>query len=309
MRFFVTGGAGFIGSNLARFILDKGYLVTFRSIDPLWTIDLQNSHAPRVIGELEVPGVSTYIHPLEDGHLLTIGYGGEEGGFLDWLPQVSLFDVTDFAAPALDSTLGLVPPTGEGWGWGWSEALYEHKAFQYWAPKGLLAVPVSSYRYFEDPASEWGYRYEYSARLDLVTVDPTTGLSAFGAVDHSRFFNSEEVSYCWFYPQVRRSIFMGDFIYTVSGFGVTAKDLILAIINRRGEQHEKTTRRVATALCCPVRMHAKKRAEPGDRHSGQYAHRVRNCRPARVSRVPPSGPPPGVRASSLNPAAFSNSLR
>ena len=43
-------------------------------------------------------------------------------------------------------------------GWGWSEAQYEHKAFQYWAPKGLLAVPMSSYSDFWD--EERGYYYD-----------------------------------------------------------------------------------------------------------------------------------------------------
>ena len=32
------------------------------------------------------------------------------------------------------------------WSWGWSEATFEHKAFQYWGPKNLLAIPLSTYR-------------------------------------------------------------------------------------------------------------------------------------------------------------------
>ena len=44
-------------------------------MDPLWTIDLSDYENPKIMGELEVPGVSTYIHPLSDDALLTIGLG------------------------------------------------------------------------------------------------------------------------------------------------------------------------------------------------------------------------------------------
>ena len=49
----------------ARFVEDRAYIVTFRQIDPLWTIDLSDPTNPKIMGELEVPGVSTYIHPLD----------------------------------------------------------------------------------------------------------------------------------------------------------------------------------------------------------------------------------------------------
>ena len=45
----------------ARFIGDKAYIVTFRNVDPLCTIDLSEPTNPRIIGELKIPGVSTYI--------------------------------------------------------------------------------------------------------------------------------------------------------------------------------------------------------------------------------------------------------
>ena len=67
-------------------------------MDPLWTIDLSDPTQPKIKGELDVPGVSTYIHPLGDDHLLTIGFGGDEDG-LDWSTQVTLFDVSDFTDP------------------------------------------------------------------------------------------------------------------------------------------------------------------------------------------------------------------
>ncbi|MGY8692449.1 MAG: beta-propeller domain-containing protein, partial [Candidatus Poseidoniales archaeon] len=85
----------------ARFVGERAYLVTFENIDPLWVIDLSDPTNPTILGELEVPGVSTYIHPISDNLLLTIGIGpGPDGLGLDWsITQVSLFDVTDPTTP------------------------------------------------------------------------------------------------------------------------------------------------------------------------------------------------------------------
>ncbi len=209
----------------SRFVDDKAYLVTFRNIDPLWTIDLSDPQAPHIVGELEVPGVSTYIHPLGD-HLLTIGFGGNDTG-LNWTTQLSLFDVSDFGAPTLTASLPLAPPAGDGWTYAFSEATYEHKAFQYWAPLQLLAVPLSTYRYsyVGCPTNDVycsGYQYEYKSRLALIKVDPQSQspLSFYGDIDHSDFFNSDS-GYYWEWRDVRRTIFMGDYIYAVSDRGIT----------------------------------------------------------------------------------------
>lgn len=208
----------------SRFVGNEGFLVTFRNVDPLWTIDLSDPYQPVIKGELEVPGVSTYIHPL-DGHLLTIGYSGNNGG-LDWNAQVSLFDVTDFEHPLLADALPLVPPSpANGWASAWSEALYEHKAFTYW--QGLLAIPLSTYRGGYD-AVTGEYTWQYFSRLQLIHVDLTDGLSLFGEVDHSGFFNSDpEREWWWYNTDIRRTIFMLDdqetnYVYAISDRGVTA---------------------------------------------------------------------------------------
>ncbi len=136
----------------ARFTEERAYIVTFRQIDPLWTIDLSDPTNPTIMGELEVPGVSTYIHPLDENNVLTIGIGpaNSDGTGLDWSnTQISLFDVTNFSNPELASVLPLFPVSENEineWSWGWSEATFEHKAFQYWGPKNLLAIPLSTYR-------------------------------------------------------------------------------------------------------------------------------------------------------------------
>ena len=209
----------------SRFVGDRGYLVTFRNIDPLWTLDLSDPANPQVIGELEVPGVSTYIHPLDENHLLTIGIGGDENG-LDWgSTQLSLFDVSDFENPVLASKLELSPVAADEkheWSWAWSEATYEHKAFQYW--NGKLAIPLSTSRYTWD-ASGYGH-YEYVSKLVLVDVSTETGLSIYDgtSIDHSMFYNGNDEWY-WDRPDIRRTVFIDDYVYAISQHGVTVHQL------------------------------------------------------------------------------------
>lgn len=195
----------------SRFQGNKGYLVTFQFIDPLFTLDLSDRRNPRVIGELKVPGFSTYLHPIADGKLLSIGIDGTER----WRTQVSMFDVSDFANPKLDAALPVEAPNT----WGWSEALYDHKAFQYWAPKGLLAIPQSTYAYVN---ADGYYRYRYLSQLVLVNVDPAnSSLGIKGKIDHSAYYEAEPDVW-WRYVDIRRSIFMGDYVYAISDKAITA---------------------------------------------------------------------------------------
>ena len=216
----------------ARFIGDKAYIVTFRNIDPLWTIDLSEPTNPRIIGELKIPGVSTYIHPVGDTHLLTIGIAGNDEG-LDWgVTQISFFDVSDFSNPILESELKLNPaPNGEnGWSYSHSEATYEHKAFQYWESDGLLAIPMSTSRWFENSITEGGkeynyYGYEYVSKLMLINATPEQPLEIYNEnIDHSSYYGSR---YSWDSPDIKRSIFMGggDYIYAISEKAITAHNV------------------------------------------------------------------------------------
>ena len=190
---------------------DKGYLVTFKYVDPLITLDLSDNTNPHVVGELKVPGFSTYLHPIADGKLLSIGIDSTA----QWRTQISMFDVSDFAHPALMEALPVEAPNT----WGWSEALYDHHAFQYWAPKKLLAIPQSTYAY-----QNWNgsYYYKYLSQLVLINVDDASGgLSVHGRIDHSSFYNADPNNY-WQWTDIRRSIFMGDYVYAISDKAVTA---------------------------------------------------------------------------------------
>jgi hypothetical protein len=128
----------------ARFIGDKGFLVTFEQIDPLFTVDLSNPRDPKIVGQLEVPGFSTFIVPLDATHLLTIGQNTTTspwGGVVAEGVRLSIFDVSDFANPQL-VTAEVVGTNG-----GYSEAIYNPKAFTFYAEAGLLAFPMEIYNW------------------------------------------------------------------------------------------------------------------------------------------------------------------
>ena len=81
-----------------RFVGDTGYVVTFRQIDPLYTVDLSLPERPRVLGELKIPGYSAYLHPIGEDLLLGVGQDATEEGRPTGT-QLSLFDVSDLRSP------------------------------------------------------------------------------------------------------------------------------------------------------------------------------------------------------------------
>ena len=103
-----------------RFAGDTGYVVTFRQVDPLYTLDLSTPSRPTVLGELKIRGYSAYLHPLGGDLLLGIGQdASDEGRVLG--TQLSLFDVSNLRRPVLLRTHAL--------GSSWSEAETDHHAF------------------------------------------------------------------------------------------------------------------------------------------------------------------------------------
>ena len=126
----------------ARFLGDRGFVVTFRQVDPLFAFDLKDPQNPIVAGELKIPGFSTYLHPVEETHLLTVGPAGDDEGLTgEW--QVQLFDVQDLSEPKKVS--GLVP-TALQQVRAYSEADWDHHAFLYDPLSRLLAVPVQGWK-------------------------------------------------------------------------------------------------------------------------------------------------------------------
>ncbi len=118
-----------------RYFGDIAAVVTFRQTDPLYLLDL--SGEPRVVGELKVPGFSTYLHPLGNGLLMGLGQDATSTGQVSGM-QVSVFDVSDLSHPVLRDRLRL--------GYGWSTpALDDSRAFGYDPGQRLAIFPFTSY--------------------------------------------------------------------------------------------------------------------------------------------------------------------
>ena len=168
-----------------RFVGDTGYVVTFRQIDPLYTLDLSQPERPRVLGELKIPGYSAYLHPIGEDLLLGVGQDADEDGRAQGT-QLSIFDVSDLRKPTRLHTAHL--------GRGWSEAEHDHHAFLFWPRTGLVMIP------FEQRAV--GFR-----------VGRARGIDPLGRVEHDA------------QSPIRRSLVVGDGVLTVSENGVKESSL------------------------------------------------------------------------------------
>ncbi|MEM7387602.1 MAG: beta-propeller domain-containing protein, partial [Verrucomicrobiota bacterium] len=172
-----------------RFDGDRLYIVTFFveiRKDPLFVIDRSNPSNLKVLGELEIPGWSTYLQPYGD-RLLSIGLE-------DRNVAVSLFDVENPNRPSLIKRLY---PGGPGRTW--SEANWDEKAVSFLPGNDLLLLPIQSY----DEERNW------RSLMQIIDIDEQT-LVERGAIEH-------EVN-------GRRAHAFGDTIISISGQELMAVD-------------------------------------------------------------------------------------
>jgi len=159
-----------------RFMGQRAYLVTFKQTDPLFVVDLSQPTAPKILGELKIPGFSSYLHPYDDTTL--IGLGKEtiekDGRVLAQGLKLSLFDVSNVSQPKEIAKYEL---GGKGSD---SIALYDHKAFLFSKDKNLLAIPVSLNKVMTDDS--WGpFEFGGLAVFDI----SKEGFKLKGKIDHS----------------------------------------------------------------------------------------------------------------------------
>ena len=214
----------------ARFMGDRGYLVTFRQVDPLYTMDLSNPYKPRVVGELKIPGYSSYIHPVGKNHLLAMGMhipAPGTGSWQDRALKLSIFDVSNFSSPkeTLSYKIGSV--------YGRSEALSEHKAFNFYSERNLLAIPFSDWDYSKSGADYWK---SFVSELKVFKVDVNNAsIKEVGALSMADMFEKKYGSnkYGYYYGYnwwVRRSVMAtdqqnSDFLYAISDVGIRVSSL------------------------------------------------------------------------------------
>jgi hypothetical protein len=201
-----------------RFLGDVGYVVTFRQIDPLYTIDLSEPTAPRVRGELKIPGFSAYLHPLDGGRLLGVGPDAtDEGRSLG--VQLSLFDVADLDDPQRVATLplGWEPPAADGTGWSpaSSPVEHDHRAFLAW--DDLVLVPVAQWRWDEASQTE-----EARSALAVARVGAGT-IAEVGRVSH--LDRGDGGADAVWRALIGRALVVRGRLVTVSKLGVLTSDL------------------------------------------------------------------------------------
>ncbi|HFD11310.1 MAG TPA: hypothetical protein ENJ32_02400 [Crenotrichaceae bacterium] len=116
----------------ARFVDNRLFLVTFLKTDPLIAIDLSNTTDPKIEGQLEIPGYSDYLHPINDNLLLGIGKHavpaeGPGDGRFAWFQgiRVGLFDIADVNGPKELDTIVIGERSSQ------SEILYDIHAFSF----------------------------------------------------------------------------------------------------------------------------------------------------------------------------------
>jgi uncharacterized secreted protein with C-terminal beta-propeller domain len=200
----------------ARFIGDRGFFVTYEKVDPLFTVNLANPYEPTIEGALEISGYSDYIYPLDENHLLTIGKEAEDAGSFSWYQGVKLdlYDVTDLANPILLHRVEI------GDRYTTSEALYDHKAFTYFESRKALSIPITIY---EDDCETWSCdNMKTFSGFIVFSIDIEDGINELGRVDHYDFDSS---SNNYYNSNDRRSIFIDDYLFTISNLGLKANTL------------------------------------------------------------------------------------
>ena len=198
-----------------RFDGSRGYVVTFKKTDPLYVFDLGSPTKPAITGELKIPGFSTYMHMMDASHLLTIGYDADDQGDFAWFSGVRLqiFDVSDMNNPQLMHA-EVIGTRGSS-----SEALTNHLAFTYYAPKNLLALPMTICE--GGSGGSFGTNMTFSG-LMVYDATPASGFTLKGKVAHPSTstggYNDAACSNWWTNAssEVKRSVVMDDFVYSIS---------------------------------------------------------------------------------------------
>ena len=175
-----------------RFIDDVGYVVTFRQVDPLYTVDLSEPRAPKVRGELKIRGYSAYLHPVGRDLLLGVGQDAtEQGQRLG--TQLSLFDVSDLASPRRLHQRTVAAGAS-------SDVEYDHHAFLWWAPRNLAVMPV-----------QYATDQDYFAGALGFNLERSSGIGEVGSATH----RTGDLS-----APIQRSFVVGGRLFTLSDLGL-----------------------------------------------------------------------------------------
>jgi inhibitor of cysteine peptidase len=213
----------------ARFMGERGYLVTFKKTDPLFVIDLSDPSNPQVLGELKITGYSDYLHPYDETHLIGIGketVEAEEEDFA-WYQgiKIAFFDVSDVNNPKEIGDPYVIGDRGTD-----SPVLYDHKAFLFDKSRNLLVIPVLVAEIDESeypkgvPSNAYGKPVWQGAYV--FHISPDAGLSLEGRITHIENTTDLGQDYYFYSPfSVTRSLCIGDVLYTISDAKIMMNNL------------------------------------------------------------------------------------
>lgn len=212
-----------------RFVGKRCYLVTFKKVDPLFVISLEDPTNPKVLGKLKIPGYSDYLHPYDENHVIGIGKAtveAEEGDFA-WYQgvKISLFDVSDVENPKEIANF-IIGDRGTD-----SPVLRDHKALLFDKERNLLALPVLVAEIDEQkypngvPPNTYG---DYVWQGVYVFNITDSSITLRGRITHIEDENEFLKSGYYFFSEysIRRSLYIEDVLYTISDKKIKMNSLV-----------------------------------------------------------------------------------
>src|SRR6266571_4813821 len=196
----------------ARFMGDRAYLVTFQRMDPLFVIGLQDPHQPKVLGQLNIPGVSDYLQPYDETHLIGFGKSSQnvtwENAALFQGLKLSLFDVTDPGHP-IDTSDYFVGDRGSD-----SPALTDHRSVLFDQSLNLLVIPLSIALNQTTATCTWCYNPPVWQGAYVFNVSVSNGIVLRGNVTQIPTGQLPTWNNTGFF--VTRALYIGNVLYTIS---------------------------------------------------------------------------------------------
>ena len=222
----------------SRFIGDKVYFVTYKTIDPLFVMDLSNETKPKVLGKLKIPGYSTYLHPYDENHIIGIGMETKEvinrnsnGKVISTTAKVvgmkmALFDVSNVNSPVQISSVVIGDSRTT------SAILTNPKALLFSKEKSLIAIPVNNYSQdFEVTSSNnyetminnyTKYGKPYNAEGYFVyNINVQDGFKLKGVITHEK----TNATYYYSNSKLLRGLYIDNNLYTVSETMIKVNEL------------------------------------------------------------------------------------
>lgn len=220
-----------------RFMGDRAYMVTFRTVDPLFVIDLRDKTKPAILGALKIPGYSDYLHPYDENHVIGFGKdtveivhkdndGNEMYRNAYYLGmKIAMFDITDVTKPK-ELFVEKLGDRGTD-----SPLLHDHKALLFSKEKNLLAFPVTLMKVQE--GSTTGYegvpaygQFEYQGAY-VYHLDLQRGFQLRARITHMTDEEYQKAGqYGYHYEKnINRILYLGKNLYTLSNQMIKVHDM------------------------------------------------------------------------------------